>query len=192
MVEIEEYLSPECISSNDASAPNDNTSEDMEMEVSTIAPPTKAQRDAIMEDLVRLSDQYIEQMPEMALIHSDVTIGYESRYVKDESGHVTCTRYQVADFDIQLFKDMRQEELRHMSAMVNRVSARQIAEEEGNRSVALIRTQMPWPLSHRAMISTFYYTERDGAYYSIQSSRGNDYYYEQFAEDITGDQIADH
>ena len=65
-----------------------------------------------------------------------------------------------------------------MSAMVNRVSARQVAEEEGDRSIALIRTQMPWPLSHRAMISTFYYTERDGAYYSIQSARGNEYYYE--------------
>ena len=82
MVEIDEYLSPECVSSNDASAPNEN-SIDAEMEVSLIEPPSKSQRDAIMEDLVRLSDQYIEEMPEMALIHSDVTIGYESRYVKD-------------------------------------------------------------------------------------------------------------
>jgi len=62
MVEIEEYLSRECVSSNDASAANENSSEE---EISTLAPPTKAQRDAIMEDLVRLSDQYIEEMPEM-------------------------------------------------------------------------------------------------------------------------------
>ena len=56
MVEIEEYLSPECPSSNDASVANENSSDDAEMEVSVTAPPTKAQRDAIMEDLVRLSD----------------------------------------------------------------------------------------------------------------------------------------
>ena len=46
-------------------------------------------------------------MPEMEILYADDTIDYESRYVKDESGHVTCTRYRVADFDIQLFKDMR-------------------------------------------------------------------------------------
>ena len=114
----------------------------------------------------------------MEVLHADDTIDYDSRYVKDEHGHVTCTRYRVPDFDIQLFKDMREEEFAHMEAMVQRVSAWKIAEEEGDRTIAVIRTQMPWPLSARAMISTFYYTERDGAYYSIQSARGNDYYYE--------------
>ena len=50
-------------------------------------------------------------MPSMQVLHEDAAINYESRYIKDENGHVTCTKYRVPDFDIQTFKDMRPEGL---------------------------------------------------------------------------------
>ncbi len=56
MVEIDEYFSPECASSSASSAANDNSSEEVTAEVDTIAPPTKAQRDTILDDLIKLSD----------------------------------------------------------------------------------------------------------------------------------------
>ena len=49
----------------------------------------------------------------MQVLYQDEAINYESRYLKDSNGHVTCTKYTVKEFDIQLFKNMREGGLEH-------------------------------------------------------------------------------
>ena len=74
-------------------------------------PPTTAQRDLIEQELLAMAEAYVASMPSMQVLHQDASIGYDSRYVKDENGHVTCTTYRVADMTTQPFKDMRAEGL---------------------------------------------------------------------------------
>ena len=71
------------------------------------APPTRAQRDLMEDELLAQGEAYIAAMPTMKLLHEDTSIGYESRYCNDSNGHVTCTKYRVQDFDIEIFKNLR-------------------------------------------------------------------------------------
>ena len=45
-----------------------------------------------------MGENYISAMPSMQELHRDEAIGYDSRYLKDESNgaHVTCTTYRIA------------------------------------------------------------------------------------------------
>ena len=49
-----------------------------------LAPPTKAQRDLIEQELIALGESYIAAMPTMTVLHEDAAINYSSRYHKDE------------------------------------------------------------------------------------------------------------
>ena len=72
------------------------------------APPTKEQRDLIEQSLKQMAERYINEMPIMQVLHEDTAIDYLSTYVKDDIGHVTCTKYKINDATvIQKFKDMR-------------------------------------------------------------------------------------
>ena len=72
------------------------------------APPTKEQRDLIEQSLKQMAERYINEMPNMQVLHEDLAINYLSTYVKDDIGHVTCTKYKINDATvIQKFKDMR-------------------------------------------------------------------------------------
>ena len=145
-------------------------------------------------ELLRLGEYYIENMPSYDVLYADESIGYESRYVKDvQNGHVTCTTYKVRDFDIQMFKDMREGGLEHQNKMAERMRCWKLEEEEGGRDVVVMRTLLPFPLSNRFMISTLYHDEKpDGYYVTIQSSRANQYYYKKYRKEKGRDEIANH
>ena len=95
----------------------------------------------------------------MQVLYQDEAINYESRYLKDSNGHVTCTKYTVKEFDIQLFKNMREGGLEHQSRMAERMQGWKLEEEKGGRDIVVMRTQLPWPLKSRFMISCLYHTE---------------------------------
>ena len=66
--------------------------------------------------------------------------------------------------------------------MAERMQGWKLEEEEGGRDIVVMRTQLPWPLKSRFMISCLYHTEQNGEYITIQSQRGNEFYYKKYAE----------
>ena len=157
-------------------------------------PPTTEQRDLIEEELCALAEAYVDAMPTMQVLHEDTALNYESRYVKDNNGHVTCTKYRVPDMDVQMFKDMRPEGLQHQERMSNRMRCWKLETEmPADRDIVVMRTLMPVLISNRIMFSCLYHIERDnGDFISIQSSRGNEFYYKKYGDQIGKDEVANH
>ena len=52
--------------------------------------------------------------------------------------------------------------------------------EDGDRDIVVMRTLLPWPLKARFMISCLYHTEQNGDYITLQSHRGNEFYYRKY------------
>ena len=66
-------------------------------------------------------------------------------------------------------------------------------EMPADRDIVVMRTLMPALISNRFMISCLYHVERDnGDFISIQSSRGNEHYYQKYRAQIGKDEVANH
>ena len=129
------------------------------------------------------AESYIAAMPNMQILHQDADINYDSRYMKDSNGnHVTCTTYRIADMDIQLFKDMRQGGAQHTERMSNRLRSWKLETEmPADRDLVVVKTLCPALISDRFMIMCEYHQyKEDGEIIAIQSSRGNEYYYQKY------------
>ena len=83
--------------------------------------------------------------------------------------------------------------MEHSKKMCNRLQRWKLETEDGDRDIVVMRTILPFPLSNRFMISTLYHLEKeDGTFISIQSARGNEYYYKKYRSQIGRDEIANH
>ena len=83
-----------------------------------------------------MAERYISEMPNMEVSHEDPAIDYLSTYVKDDIGHVSCTKYKINDATVlQKFKDMRQTGLEDMEKMSERVNCWKLETEDGGREI---------------------------------------------------------
>ena len=153
------------------------------------APPSKAQRDLMERELIALAESYLSRMDEMQELETDSSVeGYRSCYYNDpEAGHVTCSTYRVLEDEPRLiaaFNEM-QGGLDHNNKICERVTATELALEEGGRRIVSFHTKTPMMTSNRIMFSTEYRKELEsGEIIATQSSRGNEFYYEKFKSRI--------
>ena len=95
---------------------------------------------------------------------------------------------------LQLYKDMRADSLQHMMRFMERLRCWKLETEvPGNRDIVVMRTLLPALISNRFMISCLYHVQREnGDYITLQSSRGNEHYYEKYRAQVGKDVIANH
>ena len=77
--------------------------------------------------------------------------------------------------------------------MAERMRCWKLETEDGDRDIVVMRTLMPWPISNRIMYTCLYHYEcENGDFITCQSSRGNDFYYEKYRDQLGKDVVANH
>ena len=78
--------------------------------------------------------------------------------------------------------------------MAERIRCWPLEKLEGGREILVYRTLLPFILSNRIMISCMYHKEdaETGQVRSIQSSRGNEHFYEKYADQVGNDVVVNH